>query len=311
MLASFCVILIHAPLPGVLGNVLEAVSRVAVPLFFMISGYYAIGKSKAQILKSAKKTGVMLLWSAGLYFLWEIVWSFYYGTTIDRLTQYFSLRTLAETILLNTGPLLGHLWFLLALLYCYLGYVLFLQKTSLGVRTAIAFVLLVGFFSVRALLKMNQVSDSMYYLRNFLFIGVPFFLMGGILRQGQKWIESCPVTLWIGMASAGVVAAVVERFAIGSSDLYFGTVAASAALLSLAQKTEMPVSDKLAELGWKHAGNVYVFHVIVISAVNMVAAFFCIFNTAVFRVLRPVIVLAISIVVSYMKNTVLRKSKKH
>lgn len=39
-IACICVIFMHCEFPGVVGIVVQAVSRFSVPLFFMVSGYF-------------------------------------------------------------------------------------------------------------------------------------------------------------------------------------------------------------------------------------------------------------------------------
>ena len=307
LLAAFMVILIHAPLPGMVGQTLEAVCRVAVPLFFGISGYYAFGKSKEKLMKSAKKTAVMLLWSVSIYFLWGILWSVYTGTTAKYLAEYFSVRTLAETVFLNTGVLLGHLWFLLALLYCYLIYALLLRKASLRVRTGLSVALLAGFFLVRELLKMKGISDPLYYLRNFLFVGIPFFLLGGIINQQKERLIRLPAFFWIVIACAGTAAAIAERFFVGCYDLYAGTVVAGVALFVFTQMPGIPTGNFLANLGEKYAGDIYVFHSMIIVILNAAASVIGVLHTDVFVWLRPAMVLIASIGVACIKSLLERK----
>lgn len=40
-IACICVVFMHCEFPGVFGTAVQAVSRWALPFFFMISGYYA------------------------------------------------------------------------------------------------------------------------------------------------------------------------------------------------------------------------------------------------------------------------------
>ena len=40
MVCAFFIVCIHIPFPGGVGSYIKAVSRIAVPIFFMISGYY-------------------------------------------------------------------------------------------------------------------------------------------------------------------------------------------------------------------------------------------------------------------------------
>lgn len=39
-LCAFLVVCIHAPFPGIIGEYFIALARIAVPTFFMISGYF-------------------------------------------------------------------------------------------------------------------------------------------------------------------------------------------------------------------------------------------------------------------------------
>ena len=292
-----------------MGAVVEATSRIAVPLFFMISGYYAFGRNKTAILKSVKKTAVMLIWAVCIYFLWEILWSFYRGTTQDKLDAFFSVETLVETLVFNTGVLLGHLWFLLALLYCYLIYAFALKERRRRTKLGIAAVLLGGFFGIRELLKINGVSDPMYYLRNFLFVGMPFFLLGSLCSQQKAQLTSVSAKVWLVLILGGTAAAIAERLLVGSCDLYLGTVAASGGLFLLTQ-TKSSANELLAKLGYEHAGNIYIFHVIVIGVLNMAGSLFGVLNSMLFLLLRPFAAIAGSIVISFLKNQADRKLRR-
>ena len=44
-IAAYCVVLIHVPFPGMVGNAANCLARFAVPLFFLVSGYYSRGRS--------------------------------------------------------------------------------------------------------------------------------------------------------------------------------------------------------------------------------------------------------------------------
>lgn len=46
-IAAFAVVLIHCTLPGVPGEIIKGIARFAVPLFFLISGYFAYGREDA------------------------------------------------------------------------------------------------------------------------------------------------------------------------------------------------------------------------------------------------------------------------
>ena len=39
-ICAFLIVCIHAPFPGVIGEYFKALTRIAVPVFFMITGYF-------------------------------------------------------------------------------------------------------------------------------------------------------------------------------------------------------------------------------------------------------------------------------
>lgn len=48
-LACFAVVFMHVKFPGNLGGVITIISSFAVPVFFMTSGFYAVGKNRGGV----------------------------------------------------------------------------------------------------------------------------------------------------------------------------------------------------------------------------------------------------------------------
>ena len=74
-IAACMVIFIHIDLPGQTGVFIEALSRFAVPFFFMISGYFcyyngkdASDKIPGKIFHIVK----LMIFAMAFYFIWEI-----------------------------------------------------------------------------------------------------------------------------------------------------------------------------------------------------------------------------------------------
>ena len=59
-IACLIVILLHCPIPGLLGNAIIYGLRFSVPIFFMITGYFSYNKNRKWILKQIKKTLVLI-----------------------------------------------------------------------------------------------------------------------------------------------------------------------------------------------------------------------------------------------------------
>ena len=118
VLGAFLVVVAHISFSGS-GSPLAAayyfvLSRIAVPLFFMVSGYLLLGKEESYrdfFRKRALKVFVpFLVWSV-IYLLWKR----------EGFDQPFSLKLVASYLMKTIrGPRENHLWFFYALIGLYL-----------------------------------------------------------------------------------------------------------------------------------------------------------------------------------------------
>ena len=69
-LCSFLVVCIHAPFPGEFGKYFMALTRIAVPIFFMISGYFYNQKTCKE---QKKKIALLTLYANAFYFIYGII----------------------------------------------------------------------------------------------------------------------------------------------------------------------------------------------------------------------------------------------
>lgn len=82
-LCAFLIVCIHVPFPGKVGAYFTTLTRVAVPVFFMITGYFysdtvARHKEKHQI----KKILYLLVEANALFFIWNIALNVLRGENI-------------------------------------------------------------------------------------------------------------------------------------------------------------------------------------------------------------------------------------
>ncbi|MBE6912891.1 MAG: hypothetical protein E7473_10240 [Ruminococcaceae bacterium] len=124
-LCAFLVICIHCPFPGLAGEYVVALSRIAVPIFFMITGYFykpEENPEKRQIIKLLK----IILLASVLYFSWNLIigiTKFAAGGKIDSISEVFgifNIKSILQMIFLNESPFAGHLWYLNATVYVFL-----------------------------------------------------------------------------------------------------------------------------------------------------------------------------------------------
>ncbi len=71
---AFMVVFIHAGFTNnVLGYTFREICRIAVPIFFMISGYFSVGKNSEKIKLTIKKLLVLQIVSDLVYFIFDII----------------------------------------------------------------------------------------------------------------------------------------------------------------------------------------------------------------------------------------------
>lgn len=89
----------------------------------------------------------------------------------------------------STSQLKPHLWFLPALIYCYiLDY--FIEKLYLGKLAYLFVPVLLGCFLWRA--YFGRFQDVFYHTmeyRNYFFMGMPFFLTGQMIHEYEKLLD--------------------------------------------------------------------------------------------------------------------------
>lgn len=189
-LCAFGVICIHEGFPGETGLNLKIFFRFAVPVFFMITGFFykdliMAGKQNKQIWKIIKLT----LGANLFYFLWDLLeeaergW----GRVAARAAGFFTPQKLLNLLVANESPFKSHLWYLFAILYVLLLAGWLARKKKLKILIYISPLLLAGdlIFGKYSLALWHQEIDYIY-VRNYLFVGIPYFALGyalGCVRE--------------------------------------------------------------------------------------------------------------------------------
>lgn len=186
-LAAYMVVIIHfgrwdspSGLDKILLGIFNAETRFAVPVFFMITGYFypsiiERGRFKGHLQKIVSMT----LFATLFYFCFNVLFYSLNGENAEEyFSKVFSLRHLFGWVLINSVPVEIHLWYFYAVIYAlvvlYLADRLHLQRQ-----------LYVSSFA--ALLVCICVNFTPYtgYCRNFLFMGLPFICLGRLIGESK------------------------------------------------------------------------------------------------------------------------------
>lgn len=313
--ASFAVVCIHYMFYGTAGDIVKALSRFAVPFFFAVAGYFAYGNPSKKIKHKAKHILTIYLCSFLLYFCYS---AFKYILSNNTLTEYFLSYANKESILnffvLNQTVSSAHLWFLPALVYCYLIYYVIRNKMPENVIVIISLILMVLYLIAEEILPIFAVQLPIYVYGNVLFRAFPCFALGFAAKKYKLTVHK---RVSIGACLAILVFGIVETIAsvllFGNSITYFGSILMTIALLLLAIKLECRTYHKTIAKVSGYSIYIYVFHVAIGGTLQTLLDYLNVgykllwINTKPFVVF--VLAIALSIIIECAMRLILRKKR--
>lgn len=196
LVAAFLVVVIHSGIHGIegkagfFGTILLIFGRLAVPFFFVVSGYFLYSSYDKQVSKVSKSIPKLLnifLLSSVLYF---IFFGWYFGS-YDFAVSLITPTTIFNMLAFNHPIYNEALWFLLALIGSSLIIMLnakYLKKDWLLLCAAVCFYvisLLVSNYS--QFINIEQISVS--YYRNFIGEGLLFMMIGYMCSKYAKELQ--------------------------------------------------------------------------------------------------------------------------
>lgn len=267
-IAAYSIVLLHIRFPGKTGELINALARFAVPFFFLISGYYCFKSREEDVLKKMPGKVRHILLLIGVSYPFYIIWGCIQGTiegkdVIGWLRNMITPVHIEEFFRYNcSSTVRSHLWFLPALLYCYL---IFWLIAKFRVYTF-------AYFFIPILLVCHLWMDEGRFLfgttfrvmefRNYLYTGMPFFLLGHLIHSRQDILtkriskQNCLILILLGTALTAV-----EFFQIGRMELYVGSIFLSVGIFLYAVSfSDLKVPGVLEKVGEKYTFSIYVLH---------------------------------------------------
>lgn len=330
-IACICVVFIHCQFPGDLGMIVTAVAKFAVPVFFMISGYYAITNGHFDCKRKVWHIIKMILWAETIIFLYELLKSLFMDGWRSYLSETFNLYNLAQSVLLNKPITYSHLWFLYALIYCYIT-LYFIDKWKMY-KTAF-FLTIIGQIGFLLLGEgLTIIGQSYYFTISFgqvlfewvpynmyVFRALPYFLLGYLFAKKYINMEYSK-TMSYALIIMGIIISIIERYLIGWFQFYFGTIFIVIALFSIAKGYDgKSVFDNRVLNVFRHIGKnysdfIYIVHVLLAS---MLSTFMKItglidYNNIfieVFKYIRPILILLMSLSLAEIRNRIVVYARK-
>ena len=213
-ICAYAVVLLHVHFPGNAGIIANVLARFAVPVFFMVSGYFCFRGDDTEFIRTGKKIRHVLklmLVAFPVCCLWELIQNHIDGASQKEwLEALVSGEHIRQFLLYNnSSQVKWHLWFLPALLYCYLLFALAARFRICKQAYVLIPVLLLIHFGMEefSTFLFPEKHFRVMQFRNYLFTGFPFFMLGHLIHRHQEkleaWFAGKKVLLLYGMAAGG------------------------------------------------------------------------------------------------------------
>ncbi len=325
IIAAFFVVGIHVHFPGDFGRAFIAVARFAVPFFFMVSGFFSFYENKSVLNEKYKRkishVAVLFLSGLAVYFCFGTAVAVVNGTFTMYIAEIFTAENIFSFFLFNSVSVSDFLWFLPALIYVY-GMFFLIEKT--GKTKKLYFLIPVLFLAGVVLREIPEfienvpaVFDKSYFCRNWLFIGLPFFMTGHFIRANEEKLTKkfSDLSLIVIMLVSTAEVLVADLLHVQKA-LYIGTFFAVSALFIFALKKEGKVkAGKLAFLGAQYSLYIYILHIMVKNVLLKILSIGIFAPVGeILTPVMPVIVFVITLVASavyvYFKSIIKKRGKK-
>lgn len=242
LVASVLVVFIHFGFPAMLGEIVDCLARIAVPFFFVVSGYFAYGADESVIKK--RMVGILKLnvYATLLYLGWGgLKERFLYDRSLTAwLLEKVSPASLSQWLIFGKNPFSPHLWYLTAIAVVYAFLYLYVKwngrTNAYGPLYIAGFVLYaINFMTNSLLVAIGSEVSSMFY-RNALFFGLPMFVLGIFLREYRdKILDTYRLSTQklLLIFAAGVVLSVIQLMGFGMTEMPLGALFEVMALMLL------------------------------------------------------------------------------
>ncbi len=237
----------------------------AVPCFFMISGFFMHDVNEVRydmrLKKAIRRIFVILCWSTILCGI-DDIYRLCFHHEIGNLTW----KVLWEFLFFNENPFAFHLWYIAAYLYVL---IFFWLIHKIGVRIKFVWIIALWLMGIVIAVLYSQVcgrSIEYFYIRNFLFEGIPFFGVGLLLSQKISFVErfrlSSFVIFFVVVACLAIYEKAHETYNNGTF-VFSGIIAFITLCIFLKIKMDKP--NLFTMIGKEDGLYIYIFHPLIMN----------------------------------------------
>lgn len=307
--ACISVVFIHLRLPGRAGSIIAAMCEYAVPVFYMIAGYYAFDKGPEVIKRRLLKIVKIFFASYVIFFVYRLMWALKDHYVPAWFAEHFTKKTPIDYLWFCIVDFAVPLWYLIAMAETYLLWLLIVKKG----KEQFMMKLLIPLFIIQTVLITCIKTMNLNWIWNMNFItrALVWFLFGYYLHteKSQRMRNLRTGTLWALAVSGWVIAIIPELF---DTSIKFGSVGyiiCAFALFTLALKNPgRSICRPLEYIGEKLSLFIYIIHVPLEGIFTPALALFLHVNVEgnLYLWVRPFVVAVITIGISSALSFVIK-----
>ena len=246
--------------------------------------------------KKISHIGKILFYALLYYLIWEsfIRWTGSgFSSTFNYVKSVFSPITWYFALLWDKDPVVGHLWFLFALLRCYILFYFFLKFRLEKYAPFISAVCLTG-----TLILQTAGLQNCYYRNGWLY-GMGFFMAGYYIAAYSK--KNLDKKLVYAAMAAGLVLSIIGGIRFPKEQIYLGTIILLLssfywAVTKEGETNDNPIANMFAEIGLKYGTLIYVIHWSLKECLIKVDKMFAFARSSLVQWLSPIILVFLSVV---------------
>lgn len=336
-IACIMVVFLHVPFPEWVDTVVRPVARFAVPFFFMISGFYLYNPDRAVVSKKMPKKIRRILFLAIFAFCIYTAEAIVFDVIVNKqpllefFFENFSVKFWMKFILCNDAILVGGggviVWYLWATVYCYLILWIVNKFNLYKYIYWLIPVLIIAHITISLtrnyLFPIGDVEFQDYYVRNWLFAGLPFMLLGCYIAENKEALISrfnnpiCLLFAFLSMALSCAESLFYGKLLEVELEVYLFTCPFTFFLFIFAVKnSSYAIWKPMAYIGAKLSLFVYIMHYLIRDGLNSSVKMLSvsIYRSALYKWTQPILVVMVTLIAALIFTefmNLMRKKEKN
>lgn len=310
-IACLAVIFIHVKFPGMFGKIIALLCQFAVPIFLMISGYYAYKRDEKVIKRRLVKMIKIFAFAFSIWTLYKVAMVILKGgNLINWFTTTFTIKSLFKMIVFCTIDYAIQLWYLIAIIETYIVWYFLVKHHKNTTRNVYTSIILL-FILYIVLTTICETNGLAWYLKINFLRAMGWFLLGYSFNYiDKKKIKNLKLESLILVYLVGAFITIAPT--IFNTPINFscvGVIIFSTAIFILALKFSNKSFNKTIEyIGKNLSLNIYIFHNLIASLFRFISKKLFSFNIQnVFYF--PILVLICTVLFCYIINKIFNHKK--